>query len=429
MDNKENEFLNDNSKISETKNTDKNNIDSVNEKNLYDNNLEKEKKERDEISQISKEEYLKKYAPVEITNKDNEKSKPKRKKKRVVKTTIVISIILLLSALFAFLIIKYAGDMIGLSGSGVKKSFEIPKGSNIKQIAKILEKEGIIDSDTVFTMYCKINGAGSGFLAGKHTFYDAMSYNDIIEELKVNRSSQDQISVTFPEGTTLRQAAEILEKKKICNAKELIETFNNYEDETFDYLGLIEKGGLKFYDKEGYFFPDTYLFYEDTDPKYICEIITLTFNKKVYQPFYAKMVKKNLSLDQTLALASIIQKEATSYESMQNVSSIFWNRLNNSDVYPKLQSDPTRKYVEEVIKPNISLGNEEMYTAYNTYEGNGLPPGPICNPGVDAIKAALNPSNTDYYFFCNNVKTQEFFYAKTYSEHQVNLEKAGIEEN
>ena len=111
---------------------------------------------------------------------------------------------------------------------------------------------------------------------------------------------------------------------------------------------------------------------------------------------------------------------------MKLVASVFWNRLNNSSTYPMLQSDPTSKYVKNIIIPNEKVENEQMYIAYDTYKGKGLPPGAICNPGIDAIEAVLYPSQTDYYYFCANVKTKKIYYAKTLAEHNRNLKLAGI---
>lgn len=122
----------------------------------------------------------------------------------------------------------------------------------------------------------------------------------------------------------------------------------------------------------------------------------------------------------------MVQAESSNISDMKKVASVFLNRLNNSEEYPRLESDPTRKYVEDVIKPNIDIPNQEMFNAYDTYKGEGLPPGPICNPGLDAISAVLYPEDTDYYFFCADLETGEVFYAKTLEEHQENLVKAHL---
>ena len=132
------------------------------------------------------------------------------------------------------------------------------------------------------------------------------------------------------------------------------------------------------------------------------------------------------TLEETLTLASIVQAEAGDTANMKRVASVFYNRLNNSDDFPLLQSDPTSAYVRDVIIPNSDYVTDNMKTAYDTYKGAGLPPGPICNPGLDAIKAVLYPAETDYFYFCSNLETGEFYYAKTLEEHEANLVKAGL---
>jgi UPF0755 protein len=138
------------------------------------------------------------------------------------------------------------------------------------------------------------------------------------------------------------------------------------------------------------------------------------------------MEDMGLTLDETITFASIVQAEAGNVRDMKNVASVFWNRLNSADEFPLLQSDPTTKYVNNVIMPNIDLQADEMFRAYNTYEGAGLPPGAICNPGLDAITAVLYPAETDYYFFCANIDTDEVYYAETLDEHEENLIIAGL---
>ena len=135
---------------------------------------------------------------------------------------------------------------------------------------------------------------------------------------------------------------------------------------------------------------------------------------------------REMTLEETITLASLIQSEAADEAQMFGISSVFHNRLNNSSAYPHLETDPATKYVEEVIKPNIEAPNQEMYDAYNTKVCNGLPVGPISSPGAKAIEAALNPESTGYYFFVHNVETGECFYATTYEQHQANCRRLGI---
>ena len=107
---------------------------------------------------------------------------------------------------------------------------------------------------------------------------------------------------------------------------------------------------------------------------------------------------------------------------MKNISSVFHNRLNNPDKFPKLESDPTRIYAEDVIHVKADITDETIENAYNTYQSAGLPPGAICNPGLEAINATLYPDDTEYFYFCANVNTGKVYYATTLEEHEANLE-------
>ncbi len=159
----------------------------------------------------------------------------------------------------------------------------------------------------------------------------------------------------------------------------------------------------------------------DEDPQIVVQKIYANFDKKFTNADYKAMEAMNMTLDEVITLASIVQAEAPTISSMRMVSSVFHNRMNNSMTFPKLESDPTRVYAEDVIAPNLSIKNEIMCNAYNTYIQNGLPPGAINNPGKDAITAVLRPDDTQYYFFCANVQTGEIFYAQDNAGHEENL--------
>ena len=135
-----------------------------------------------------------------------------------------------------------------------------------------------------------------------------------------------------------------------------------------------------------------------------------------------------MSLSEVVTLASIVQKEAANTEQMPDIAAVFLNRLKDPDTFPNLQSDATGNYVKNVIKKaeNSSVMLERYENVYNTYICFGLPAGPICNPGLDAINAVLYPADSDYLYFCHNLETGEMFLAKTDEEHEENLKKAGL---
>ena len=137
-------------------------------------------------------------------------------------------------------------------------------------------------------------------------------------------------------------------------------------------------------------------------------------------------MERGFTIDQVVTLASIVQREAGNIEQMATIASVFENRLARPDEFPKLQSDTTYSYIDDVIKKVLTIEYQDMYDAYDTYSCVGLPIGAICNPGKDAIDAVLNPDDTGYYYFCSNLETKETFFATTNEEHEENKKKAGL---
>lgn len=363
---------------------------------------------------------------------DYEEERPKRMKKRrrgpgrlifgLIMTLIVIGSAILLSAY----IIKYAKDFLGIGKSSLEIVVEIPMNSSTEDIAQILYDNGAIGSTYLFRFYSRVKGTDGTFVAGEHTIALNMTYEDMVEELQKGAvEERESVDVVFPEGITIYEAAQKLEDKGVCSADEFIRAFNT-ADYGYDFEKQVKVSALKFYKMEGYLFPDTYTFFLDDDPKIVAKKFCKNFNTRITPDIYGRMDDLGMELEEVLTLASMVQAEAQSTRDMKLVASVFLNRLAVPDEYPLLQSDPTKKYVTDIIMPNIEVPSKAMYTAYNTYEGAGLPPGPICNPGLDAINAVLYPSDTNYYYFCANVETGEIFYAETLAEHEQNLVLAGI---
>ena len=370
----------------------------------------------------------------EFEDEPEEKRQPKTKKKkrkkkgngRLIFGLIMTAIIVAVAVFCAAFVLKFARDFVGIGKSSVEVVVEIPMNSGTADIADILADEGIIDSTYFFRFYSRIKGSDGTFVAGSHVLTPDMSYENIVHELQQGAvDTRESVDITFPEGIDLLDAAQKLEENNVCSASDFIREFNN-SSFGFDFEKLVKVSAMKFYKMEGYLFPDTYTFYVEEDPKIVVKKIYRNFETRITPDIYARMDDLGLEFEEMLTMASMVQAEASSVYDMKRVASVFRNRLADPDNYPLLQSDPTRKYVEEVIKPNIEFPSKEMFKAYNTYEGAGLPPGPICNPGLDAINAVLYPADTDYYYFCANVDTGEVYYARTNDEHEANLVLAGI---
>lgn len=339
-------------------------------------------------------------------------------------SVVVISI----SILAAAFILKCAKEFLGIGKADTKIVIDIPMNSSTYDIAELLYNDGIISDMSLFRLFSKLKGADGTYIAGTHTVSPKMDYSTLIENLQEKPENQRETAdIVFPEGITLTEAAARLEEKGVCNAKEFIDVFNSSEF-GFDFEKKVKISALKFYKMEGYLFPDTYQFYIDEDPRVVAKKIYRNFEARITPDLYGRMEDLGMELEEVLTLASIIQAEAANISDMKKVASVFYNRLNNPNEYPLLQSDPTTNYVEDVIMPNIEIKSEEVFKAYDTYQGAGLTPGPICNPGLDAINAVLYPAETEYYYFCSNLETGEFFYAETLNEHNQNLVAAGLAE-
>lgn len=233
------------------------------------------------------------------------------------------------------------------------------------------------------------------------------------------------VSVTIPEGSCCVQAAAILEENGVCSSESFLEAVNNEANLALIPWELEEKEERPFL-LEGYVFPDTYEFYTGRDGQYALERILENTGVKITPVMAERAGELDYSIDEILSIASIIQEEAGHAKDMPYVSSVIHNRLDSPD-YPYIQCDVAIRYLEDQVKPFFS---EDEYSRicdfYNiNSKRKGLPAGPITNPGLDAINAALEPPESDYYFFVTDDEGN-YYFAETYSEHRENCKKAGI---
>ena len=237
-------------------------------------------------------------------------------------------------------------------------------------------------------------------------------------------TTSNVVTVTFPEGSTVVQIAQKLEESGVCSAAEFMAEANNplnLEGFSFSIPNPDERAFLL----EGYLFPDTYEFYRNESAQRAIKRFLKNMQVKITPEILVRCDELGYTLDEILALASIVQEEAGEPAEMLKVASVIHNRL-NSKRYPRLQCDVGTFYLREFVKPYF---DEERYAVlvelYNTYNCEGLPAGPITNVGMDAINAALYPSDTDYYFFVTDAEGA-YLYAETWAEHQKNCDIAGL---
>ncbi len=371
--------------------------------------------------------------------------KPKKKKKRPNRflrflATMFWAFVLVGASLFlSYFALSSASDLLGINQIDEQVEITIPEDAkgDIPAVSKILSDAGVIDQPITFQLYAKLrhmDGSDRGegkaprqFLPGTYVVNSRWGYDNLMNYISYERTEETQldvVTVTLSEGMTVKQIAEKLEENKVCSAEDFYEALNG----EFDY-GFLDRipEDERFRKLEGYIFPDTYEFFVDMNPENVVKKFLSNYTNRVNDEFLLSIrdLPNGLAeLDNLMTLASIIQKEAASFEEMCRVSAVFHNRLDDSANYPFLQSDATNNYIKDNIRPFMTVEDQELYDAYDSYKCIGLPIGPICNPGMDAIKAAANPDpSISGYFFVSD-DAGNYYYANTMAEHEANIAKA-----
>ena len=359
------------------------------------------------------------------------------KKGGAAKVFLILLLIVLLAAGAVFLLAKREID--GTDAPGEAVMVKIEQGSGVSTIAQKLKDAGVIHSGQLFRWYVGREGAAAKLQYGEFSLEPGSSYDALIEALS-EYAKAESVRLTFPEGTTAIAIANMMEKAGLCTAEEFLEEANTGDFSEYKFWKYVpddEDAPDRFLKCEGYLFPDTYEFLvEDTVHNYVATFYS-HFDKQFTDEMYKELDQQDLSLSEVITLASFVQEEAGNDQD-SNVAQVFRNRLAEDSPYPKLQSN-TSSYVQS-DEDNNYLWNwvapyyggwdkipDHIREAYDTYTCIGLPAGPISNPGLAAIQAALDPQPDDEvkdcYFFVTDL-SGHYYYAHTYAEHQTNCAKA-----
>ncbi|MDV2581074.1 endolytic transglycosylase MltG [Alkalibacillus haloalkaliphilus] len=342
---------------------------------------------------------------------------------------IVILVALIVFGIAGYFIYNYVSE--GLSPVDPEDDelveVEIPMGSNVGDIAEILEENDIINNATIFQTYVTFKNE-SGFQAGEYTLSRSLELDEIIESLKTGRIMLEPLfSVTIPEGSNIERIAEILDNETSIEEDEFMEymTDEEYIESLMEeYSGLLTEDILHEdvrYPLEGYLYAITYDFHEE-DPsveEVVDKMLQQTQNR-VYE-YIDDMDARGMSIHEALTLASIIELEAVGEEDRLKISGVFHNRLNEEPPMA-LQTDPTVLYAMGEHHQRVLYEHLEYEHPYNTYQNTGLPPGPISNFHESALRASVNPEYHDYLYFVASYEGENYF-AETYEEHQQNIEE------
>lgn len=291
-----------------------------------------------------------------------------------------------------------------------QKIVEILPKTSVYEIGVLLEHEKFISSPLVFLLYAKLSGVSSQLKAGRYFLSSRLNIPELLKKLKTGAEAAS-IRVTIPEGYTVLQIAETLQQKGIGNAEDFLQSVKLFAQKNAKFANSCSL--------EGYLFPDTYFFYPGMPPEKIINKMYERFCNLVY-PLYSQYTEKTkLSLHEVVVLASLIEKEAQKDEEKKIISGVFHNRLKKG---MPLGCEPTVRYILNKFSGPLTKEELAIDSPYNTYKVKGLPPSPICNPGLKSLEAALAPAKVDYlYFVARDDGTHQFSY--TLNQHQLAINR------
>lgn len=304
--------------------------------------------------------------------------------------------------LFVFVAVAFVLSFWSLtiapSNFPVNQPIEIEPGLSAKAVTKDLKQLGLIKSELIFGSILIVLNEQTNIKASTYVFNSPISSFHLAKVVTDVAPPESLVSLTFPEGFSNAEFAKIAS-----------DTLRDFDSETF--LELTEE-------QEGFLFPDTYLVPADYQAEELAHLLYTTFQQKT-EPINEKLQSHRLTKDGLIILASIVEREANTIESMKTVAGIFDTRLN---LGMPLQADASLEYVLNKPLNELTAADLEIDSPYNTYLHKGLTPTPIGNPGLDSIMAVLEPIYTDYLFYLTD-KDGNFHYAETYQDHQRNIEQ------
>ncbi len=363
------------------------------------------------------------------------KKKKKSKAKGCLLTFLVFLVLVGIGGFFGYGYVQDSLKPVDASSKDYVK-VQIPEGSNIQEIGSTLEKSGLVKHGLIFSLYAKYKSAD--LKSGYYNLKKSMSTDELIQELQKGGTPEPQepalASLTIPEGYTLEQIAQTVgqlqgEFKEPLTADAFLA---KAQDETFisqlvakypNLLGSLptKDSGVR-YRLEGYLFPATYTIKDSTTVESLIDDMLAAMDKAM-SPYYTTIKEKNLTVNELLSIASLVEKEGAKTEDRKLIAGVFYNRLN---LGMPLQSNIAILYAEGKLGQKISLADDiaidtTIDSPYNVYTHLGLMPGPVDSPSLDAIEASVNQTKSDYLYFVANVEDGKVYFATTKEEHDQNV--------
>jgi UPF0755 protein len=339
----------------------------------------------------------------------------------------IVGVIAVLAVIVAIIGFNYVNSSLQPYNSNSKEDMivKIPAGSSSKDIAKTLESDKVIKSATVFNYYIKAHNY-TDFQAGYYTFNQSMSMSDIVNQLQKGGSAEptgtSSNTVLVREGVTIDQIGDQIQKSTKFKKSDFLKLMKDQS-----YMKQLQKKYPELLDSsmanknvryhlEGYLFPATYGVFKGMTLKQLVDQMVAKENT-VLQPYYSQMKEKDMTVQETLTLASLVEREGLNMKDRQKIAGVFYNRF---DANMPLQSDISVMYALNTHKTSLSNKDTSVKSPYNLYKNRGYGPGPFNSPSLQSIQATLNPTDRSagYLYFFANLKTGKVTYSTTFSQHQ-----------
>ena len=325
---------------------------------------------------------------------------------------IIIPILILLLLGGFFLVYIWQSIYLPKSFSPEEVIFSVKNGEGSKEISVNLERAGLIKWGPALRLYVQFKEVAGKLQAGSYRLSPSMTIPEIVDKF-VNGDVANE-KITFPEGFNLKKIKKSFEDSEFLKTVDLGEFRIIDFKEEFDFLSDTPNEASL----EGFLFPDTYFFEPPMQEEEVARIFLNNFGEKI-SPYQDEISAKELTLFDIVTMASLIEKEVQTKEDKELVSGIFWKRI---ELGKPLESCATIAYIKGVDQWLYSFDDTRIESPYNTYLHAGLPPGPICNPGLESILAALYPKDSDYWYYLSTPEGETIF-SKTFEEHSLAKEK------
>ena len=310
-----------------------------------------------------------------------------------------------------FIVLLFNYGNTPASSSPVEQVVDIKPGMNLRQVSNFLADKKLLDEPSAFVLYTYLQGKQNRIQAGEYRFSPSIPPWKILKSL--TNGTAILYTVTIPEGYRITEIAELFEKKGLADKDAFIAETRNQE--LLDALQIFSGDSL-----EGYLYPDTYKFSKAVGARKIIKTLVDTFKERVQKPELMQQSKAGkLTFHEIVTLASLIEKETGLGTERKLISSVFHNRLVKK---MRLQTDPTVIYAMSNFDGNIRKKDLSIDSPYNTYKYSGLPPGPIASPGLDSIRAAMEPDHSDFLYFVSR-KNGSHQFSTNYKDHLRAIQK------